>query len=96
MVNITDVGWNPIASIFHVWSGSYGETRRTSGRTRGNHGEERGKTLNQQGIGHTSARSKNTKRYTRSKVNKGKDTKVTDLLREEALNPQRDLPTRGS
>ena len=24
-----------------------------------------------------------------------KSTKVTDLLREEALNPQRDLPTRG-
>ena len=63
---------------------------------RGNHGEERGKTLNQQGIGHTSARSKKKKRYKRSKVNKGKDTKVTDLLREEALNPQRDLPTRGS
>ena len=39
---------------------------------------------------------RNTKRDTRSKVNKGKDTKVTDLLREEALNPQRDLPTRGS
>ena len=58
------------------------------------HWEERGKTLNQQGTGHTNARSKNTKRYTRSKVNKGKDTKVTDLLREEVLNPRGDLPVR--
>ena len=83
-------------TIFHVWSGSYGESRRTRGSTKGKTWGKRGKTLNQQGIGHTSARSKNTKRYTRSKVNKGKDAKVTDLLHEEALNPQRDLPTRGS
>ena len=41
----------------------------------GKHGENERESLNQQGIDHTSARSKNTKRYTRSKVNKGKDTK---------------------
>ena len=29
------VGWNPIASIFHVWSGSYGESQRTRRRTQG-------------------------------------------------------------
>ena len=31
----SDVGRNPMGTIFHVWSGSYEETRTTRGRTQG-------------------------------------------------------------
>ena len=58
-----DVGWNPMWTIFHVWSGSYEKSRRTRGSTKGNTEETREKSLNQQVINHTSARSPNTKRY---------------------------------
>ena len=52
-----DVGRNPMVTIFHVWTGSYGESRRTRGRTRGKTQGEREKSLNRHGINHTSARS---------------------------------------
>ena len=26
LVGVGDVGWNPMWTIFHVWSGSYGES----------------------------------------------------------------------
>ena len=42
----SDVGRNPMVTIFHVWSGSYGESRRTRGSTKGKHGENERESLN--------------------------------------------------
>ena len=64
-----------MVTIFHVWSGSYGESQRVRGSTKGKHGENERESLNRQGINHTSARSPNTKSNTGSTINKGKDTK---------------------
>ena len=62
--------------------------------TRGKHeGEYERESLHQQGIDHTSARSPNTKRYTRSKVNKGRGYKETVLLHTEVLMI---FPRKGS
>ena len=70
-----DVKQNPMVTIFHVWSGSFGGSRRTRGSTKGKHGENKRESLNRQGINHTSARSPRTKSNTWSAINKGKDTK---------------------
>ena len=75
---------NPMVTIFHVWSGSYGESQRTRGSTKGKHGENERESLNRQVIDHTRARSPNTKVAQDSKSTK-EDTRVTVLLREEVL-----------
>ena len=71
-------------TIFHVWSGSYGESQRTRGSIKGKHGENERESLNQQGIDHTSARSSKHNITQDPKPTKD-DTRVTVLLREEVL-----------
>ena len=63
-------------TIFHVWSGAYGESRRTRGSTKGKSrgGTRENHSTNKESI--TQVLDHHTHmRYTRSKVNKGKDTK---------------------
>ena len=92
-----DVGWNPIASIFHVWSGSYGETRRTRGSTKGKHGENERESLNRTRIDYTSARSSHTRGDTRSKVNKGryKGNRFFSVRRSWSSSPEGGLESKG-
>ena len=73
-----------MVTIFQVWSGSYGETRRTHGRTQGKSRGKTRETPNRHEYDHTSARSSRHK-VTRDPKSTRDDTRVTVLLREEVL-----------